>query len=363
MDAALISMGSKSSEWTYKEMIKLFDKVDLIDIKKIEVDISNKPVVVYDGKPLPHYDCIYAKGSYKYAMILRAITDVIQSYQNKVYSPFAADSYTNGHDKILTHLKLLHNHIPTPVTHIAASPESAKKILKEMDYPIIMKIPSGTQGKGVMFADSYPAASSMLDTLTTLKQPFLIQEYIETASKDLRVIVVGKDVIAAMERQGKSDDKRANIHAGGLGKSVMISEDVRRIAIKSAQIMNADICAVDILDSTLRGPLVIEVNLSPGLQGITQATGINVAERIAKFLAEKTSEMLEESDKKRNQDVMKEIESLDLKDQTCTSIVTNLSVRGSKLILPEIAYKASKITDDTEVELKICQGSIEIKKL
>ena len=102
MKAALISMGSLSSEWTKKEMSNLFDEVDMIDIRKIEVDISNQPVILYEGKPIPHYDCIFAKGSYKFAMILRAITDVIKSYQSKVYIPFTADSFTSGHDKILT---------------------------------------------------------------------------------------------------------------------------------------------------------------------------------------------------------------------------------------------------------------------
>lgn len=361
MNAALISLGSKSSEWTYNEMLKVFDEVDLIDVRKIEVDISNKPLILYDGKPMPHYDCVYAKGSYKYAMILRAIIDVIQSYQHKVYSPIAADSYTNGHDKILTHLKLLHNQIPTPITHIAASPNAAKNILEKMDYPIIMKIPSGTQGKGVMFADSFAAASSMLDTLTTLKQPFLIQEYIETASKDLRVIVIGGEVVATMGRQGSSEEKRANIHAGGTGKVVSVSEEVKRIAIKSAKIMNADICAVDILDSELKGPLVIEVNLSPGLQGITKATGINVAKKIADFLAMKTSEILEKSEKEKTKNVMDDLEKNS--NDSCVSIITNLSARGAKLILPEIAHKMSKITDDTEVELKICPGSIVINKI
>lgn len=362
MRAALISMGSKSSKWTYKEMSKVFDEVDMIEIKKIEVDISNKPVILYEGKPIGHYDCVFAKGSYKFAMILRAITDVIQSYQKKVYTPFVADTYTNGHDKILTHLKLLHNHIPTPITHIAASPNAGKEILKKMTYPIIMKIPSGTQGKGVMFSDSFAAASSMLDTLTTLKQPFLIQEYIETASKDLRVFVIGDEVIASMEREGSAEEKRANLHAGGTGKAITVSEEVKRIAVKAAHVMGADICAVDILDSQLKGPLVIEVNLSPGLQGITEATGINIAEKIAKFLAEKTSKMLSKDEKEKQQDVMDEL-GLDDADKACVSIVTNLGARGSKLILPDIAYKMSKITDETEVELKVCPGTIEVKKI
>jgi ribosomal protein S6--L-glutamate ligase len=358
MRAAIISMGSKSSELTYNAMCKYFDEVHALDIKQIEVDISNKPVILYKGKPIEHYDCVFAKGSYKFAMILRAITDVLQSYNKQIYLPFVSDAYTNGHDKILSHLKLLHNQVPTPLTYIASSPEAAKNILEKRSYPIIMKIPSGTQGKGVMFADSLASATSMLDTLTTLRQPFLIQEYVETGATDIRAIVVGNKVIAAMKRSGKKDEKRSNLHAGGVGESIIPTEDVKRIAIKAAKALGAEICGVDILDSKLKGPLVIELNLSPGLQGVIQATGIDVADKIAAYLAEKTKEMLQSKQPEKTS-VM---EDLDLEKTETANILTNLVVRGSKIVLPEIAYKVSEIDEDTEVELNLDKGHIEIKK-
>jgi len=358
MKAALISQGSVSSQWTAEAMKKHFDELDELDITNIEIDISNKPVVLYNGKPIKKYDCIYAKGSYKYAMILRAITDVLTS-QGNIYLPLNADSFTNGHDKILTHLKLLHNQIPTPLTYIASSPQAAKDILKTMSYPIVMKIPCGTQGKGVIFADSFASASSMLDTLTVLRQPFLIQEYIETGSTDLRIIVVGDKVVAAMKRKGLKDDKRSNLHAGGIGERAVASEDVKRIAIKAAKALGAEICGVDILVSKLKGPLVIELNLSPGLQGVTKATGINVADKISEYLAEKTRTILESQSKAKSKDVMV---NLEVDSFSKTSIITNLGARGSKLILPEIAYNISKINEDTEVELSLDKGSIIIKK-
>lgn len=345
---------------TCEALRKHFDHVDEIDIRNIEVDISNKPVVMYNGEELGHYDCIYAKGSYKYAMILRALTDVVKSSGKQTYTPYNPDAYTNGHDKILTHLKLQHNKIPTPVTYIASSPESGKKILERINYPVILKIPSGTQGKGVMFVDSYEAAASMLDTLTTLRQPFLIQEYVETGSTDIRVIVVGDKVVAAMKRHGKKDDKRSNIHAGGSGEQIIPNEDVKRIAVKAAKAVGAEICGVDILDSEIKGPLVIEVNLSPGLQGITNATKLNVPDLIAKYLAEQTKTMLTANVTRDSKDVMSD---LDATNQTRMCIITNLSTRGSKLILPEIAYKMSKINDETEVELCIEKGLIEIKRI
>ncbi len=358
MRAAIISMGSTSSKWTAKALGDHFDEVDELDIRRIEIDISNKPIILHNGEPIKQYDCVYAKGSYKFAMTLRAITDVLKSYNKLIYLPYESESYTNGHDKILSHLKLLHNQVPTPVTYIASSPEAGKDILKKMNYPIIMKIPSGTQGKRVMFADSFEAASSMLDTLTTLRQPFLIQEYIETDSTDLRVIIVGDKVIAAMKRVGKKDDKRSNLHAGGAGEIIVPSEEVKKIALKAAKALGTEICGVDILDSKLKGPLVIELNLSPGLQGVTKATGIDVADKIAQYLAKKTKSLLEKNKKKTN-DVL---EDLDIRKSKMACIITNLSARGSKLILPEIAYKISKIDEDTEVELCVEKGAINIKK-
>ncbi|MCB9359224.1 RimK family alpha-L-glutamate ligase [Candidatus Woesearchaeota archaeon] len=360
MNAAIISMGSVSSKWTYDAMKKYFDEVDHLDIKSIEVDISNKPIILYKGKPIKHYDCIFAKGSYKFAMALRALTDVTKSYNKSVYVPYEADSYTVGHDKILTHLKLLHNQVPTPLTYIASSPEAGKQILEKMNYPIIMKIPSGTQGKGVMFADSFASASSMLDTLTTLRQPFLIQEFVETDSTDLRVFVVGNKIVAAMKRIGKKDEKRANIHAGGVGQAIIPTEEVKRIALKTAKAVGAEICGVDILDSRLKGPLVIEVNLSPGLQGIKAATKIDVADKIAAYLSDKTKEVLEGSQKKKSKDVLFDI---DTENNKKACIITNLSARGAKLILPEIAHKMSGIDDETEVELCVENGSITIKRI
>jgi ribosomal protein S6--L-glutamate ligase len=358
MKAAIISMGSVSSQWTAKAMEKYFDEVDHLDIKNIEISIASQPEILYNGEPIKDYDCVYAKGSFKYAMTLRAISDILKFYGKQIYLPFEPDSYTNGHDKILSHLKMIHNKVPMPKTYIASSPESGKKILEKMDYPIIMKIPSGTQGKGVMFADSYESASSMLDTLTTLRQPFLIQEYIETDSTDLRVIVVGDKIIAAMKRKGKKDDKRANIHAGGSGERIMPNDDVKKVALKAVRAIGAEICAVDILDSNIKGPLVIEVNLSPGLQGVTKATGLDVADKIAEFLYMKTKIMMDSTKNQNSKDVMTDLDESANKE---ACIITNLYQRGSKLILPEIAHKISGIGEDHEVEICLSKGKINIK--
>jgi ribosomal protein S6--L-glutamate ligase len=209
MKAALISLGSISSKWTLKAMKKYFTEVDDIDIRKLEVTIGSKEIqVLYEDKPLQSYDCVYAKGSYKYEALLRAISATLYS---TTYMPIQPRAFTIGHDKLLTQLDIQQFHVPMPLTYIASTQQVLKKVLDKISYPIIMKFPKGTGGQGVMFAESYAAASSMLDALTTLKQPFIIQEYVETGGHDIRALVIGNKVVAAMQRVAKEKEKRANI--------------------------------------------------------------------------------------------------------------------------------------------------------
>src|SRR3989338_8295034 len=217
MKAAVMSLGSKSSLMILEEMKKYFDSVDKIDLRDVEVNLGvGKLDVLYEGRQLPQYSCIYARGSFRYATLLRSVT---RTLQRSSYMPIKAETFTLGHDKLLTHLALQHFNIPMPATYFASSTRAAKKILNEMSYPIVLKFPHGTGGKGVMFAESYAAASSMLDALIVLKQPFLIKEYVETGGVDVRAIVVGDKVVASMKRKAVKGELRANIHAGGTGEA------------------------------------------------------------------------------------------------------------------------------------------------
>jgi len=356
LKAAVISLGSKSSKMVIKAMQKYFKVVDALNLKDIEVNITSKgPEVLHKGQPLEQYDCIYAKGSFRYAPLLRAITNVASKNS---YMPLAPDTFTIGHDKILTHLRLQKHSIPMPHTYLSATSESTKKVLEKINYPIIMKFPSGTQGKGVMFADSFAAASSMLDALTALRQPFLIQEYIETGSTDIRAIVVGDKVVAAMQRTAELGEKRANIHAGGVGKPYKIDAYMQKVAVGTAKALGADICAVDMLES-VKGPVVIEVNISPGLQGITEATKIDVAAKIARFLHQKTGEIVDKKKKSQSAEIMRELSSNGPKKE----IITNLDVRGERILLPAVISNESKLSEKDEVIIKVEKGKIKIEKL
>ena len=388
LKAALISLGSVSSQWTLEEMRKYFDVVDDISIKDLEVFIQPQgkgTKVLYKSKPLGEYDCIFCKGSYRYASLLRAICII---YKNKCYIPYDPSAFTIGHDKLLTHLKFQEHNVPMPRTYIPSNIKLAKSILETITYPIIMKFPQGTQGKGVMFADSFASASSILDALSTLRQPLIIQEFIDTGGVDTRAIVIGEKVYCAMQRRAVAGESRANIHAGGKGESCTLDKKTERVALMAAKSIGAEICAVDILPSA-KGPVVIEINLSPGLQGITEATGKNVAGAIAKYLYENTKKFKENEKQNGTEAIMKDVgietviasngkngnngneysdnsekndENKD-NDKFNQDIITNIRLRGEKILLPEFVTELSELDEDDEVIINVDKGKIYVKKV
>jgi len=348
MKAAIISLGSISSKWLVDELKKFFDIVDHIDIQELEVSLGQKKAeILYKGKPLPKYDCIYAKGSFRYAVLLRALTTLLQK---DTYMPLKPGSYTIGHDKVLTHLKFQEFGVPQPTTYIASTADAGKKIIKKIPFPVIMKLPAGTHGKGVMLAESPESASSMIDALALLRQPFLIQEYIETDGRDYRIIVAGENIAASMKRVAAKGEKRANIHSGGHGEKIELDAKCKNAAILAAKSCGCDICAVDILPSP-RGPLVLEINLSPGLQGITKVTKINVASILAEFLFKQTKAFRD----KGKEEILKEL-------GTVQEIEGSMDFRGNRMLLPEVVTMSSKIKEGDDVVIKTVKGRVEITK-
>ena len=360
MKAALMSMGSNSSQMTLEAMKKYFDKVEDINIRSVEVMLSSKALsVLYNGKPLEKYDCIYAKGSFRYAPLLRSITT---AFYETTYMPIKPNTFTIGHDKLLTHLALQYYKIPMPDTYVVPSINAAKKMLEQVNYPIIIKFPHGTQGKGVMFAESFASASSLLDAIETLKQPFLIQEYVETEGSDIRAIVVGDKVAASMKRKAVVREKRANIHAGGRGEPIILDDYTKKIAVNTAKCIGAEICAVDILE-TVKGPEVIEANLSPGLQGITSVTKIDVADKIAKYLFERATDFVE---KGKSAETSKMFVDLGVgnaaKEGIEQQLITNLDFRSDRILLPKIVSSLAKFSEEDEVVIKASKGKIILQR-
>lgn len=352
MKAAIISMGSISSKWIAKALEKYFDTVDMIDIRDLEVSLGGRKAdILYKGEPMQEYDCIYAKGSFRFSNLLRSITSMLCS---KCYMPIEAEAFTSGHDKLLTHINLQRNKIPMPVTYVATTAKSAKTLLKKMTCPIIIKMPAGTHGKGVMVADSHESAASMIDALAMLKQPFLLQEFVDTGGRDTRAFVVGDKVVAAMKRTAVKGETRSNIHAGGAGKATILDRKTQKVAIEAAKAMGIEICGIDILES-VRGPLVLEVNLSPGLQGITKATHMDIADKIAKYLFEETKKRKEAKTEEKGKRVVKEF-------LPAQEIITKLDLRGERILLPEFVTKLTQFDDEKEVKIKADKGKLEIEE-
>ncbi|MCC7574177.1 RimK family alpha-L-glutamate ligase [Candidatus Woesearchaeota archaeon] len=353
MKAAIISQGSESSKWTYEAMKKYFEEVDEINVKNLELSISGSTAqILHKGEPLKKYDCIYAKGSFRYSQILRSLTSILHK---ECYMPIIPSAFTIAHDKLLTQLMMQQHSIPMPKTYISSTIDSARQLLSSLNYPIIMKFPQGTQGKGVMFADSYSSASSILDALSALKQSFIIQEYIDTGSTDLRAFVVGEKVVASMIRKGAKDEVRSNIHTGGTGEVIEIDEHTKQIAIKAAKAIGAEICGVDILQG-YKGPLVIEANISPGLQGITKATKVDIADKIAKYLYEQTKHRKDNYNNKIKKEAMADINNE-------STIITNLDFRGSRILLPEMTSVISKIKSEDQIEITAKKDYVSLKKI
>jgi ribosomal protein S6--L-glutamate ligase len=357
MKAAVFSLGSQSSAMTVDALQKHFEQVDSISLKDLEVGLgeAGKRRVLYQGKPLPTYDCVYAKGSYRYATFLRSITETLKS---TTYMPLSPDSFVVAHDKILTHLALQNHNVPMPATYLVSSAKAGKKLLTEVNYPIVMKFPHGTQGIGVMVADSFGSASSMLDALIALRQPFLIQEFIDTGGVDVRAFVVGNEVVASVKRTAAIGEVRSNVHMGGVGKSHPLDTHTRRVAIDAAKAVGAEICAVDILEGA-KGPLVIEANVSPGLQGITETTAIDVAEKIAEYLIRKTREFKEKGKEKQATEVVETLEE----GGHGMQIIAHPNFRADRILLPKLVSDITGFTEIDELVMKIEKGKVTIERL
>ena len=171
--------------------------------------------------------------------------------------------------------------IPTPKTRLALTPSAAVKSIKSMKKPVVVKLISGSHGKGVIKVNSNVEADSIMDTLNTLGQMIYFQEYIETEGRDIRVFVIGERVVAVMERNGRRGEFRSNMELGGRGSKVKISPELERLALRAAKAVGADIAGVDILVDGK--PRVIEVNINPGLR-IARVTGVNIPDLIARHV-------------------------------------------------------------------------------
>ncbi len=200
-----------------------------------------------------------------------------------VPKPYPAETVLIAHDKFLTTQILARYKINIPKTYLFKTGEHSEEMVDIIDFPVMVKLKGGSGGKGVMYVNNADTMKSILKSMELLKQEVLIQEFVENPGEDLRVLILGDEIAGAYKRVAKEGEKRANIKIGGSGIRYTPSKEVEDMSLKVAKIMKAKMLAVDIIESK-EGPVVLEVNINPGIKGITEATDINIAKRIIDYI-------------------------------------------------------------------------------
>ena len=258
----------------------------VIDHVRCFMDItSDNPTIHYKDEEFgpDHFDAVIPRIGASVSFYGSAV--VRQFEMMGVYCVNESVAITRARDKLRSLQLLARRGVGIPVTSFANSPDDVPGLIREVGGPpLVIKLLEGTQGIGVVLAETRKAAESVIEAFMGLNTAILVQEYIrEAGGADLRAFVVGGKVIAAMKRQAPEGEFRSNLHRGGKASVESLSVAERETAIRAASVMGLNICGVDILRSE-RGPLVMEVNSSPGLRGIEEATGRDVAGIIVRFV-------------------------------------------------------------------------------
>lgn len=259
-------------------------QVDVIDTLHCYMDITkSRPAMRYMGKELPHYDAVIPRIG---ASITFYGTAVVRQFEMMgTFSVNESVAISRSRDKLRSLQLLSRKDVGLPRTGFANKPDNIKDLIKNVGgAPVVIKLLEGTQGIGVVLADTNKAAEAIVEAFMGLKANILVQEFVkEAGGADIRCFVVGGKVVAAMKRQGAEGEFRSNLHRGGTAKLTRLNRDERATAIKAAKVIGLNVCGVDILQSA-SGPVVMEVNSSPGLEGIEKATGKNVTAMIYEFI-------------------------------------------------------------------------------
>ena len=259
-------------------------EVHVLDVLRSYMNIaSHKPEIHYKGEQLEDFDAVIPRIG---ASVTFYGTAVVRQFEMMgVYSLNESVAISRSRDKLRSLQLLSRKGIGLPVTGFAHSPDDIQDLLKMVGGPpVVIKLLEGTQGIGVVLAETQKAAESVIEAFLGLKTHILVQEYIkEAGGADIRCFVVGERVVASMQRQAPEGEFRSNLHRGGSASTIRITPEERSTAVRAARIMGLNVAGVDILRSN-HGPVVMEVNSSPGLEGIEQATGKDVAGIIYHFI-------------------------------------------------------------------------------
>jgi len=264
-------------------------KVKILDTLRFSIEVeTGDPHLYFNGKRLSYYDAVIPRIG---ASITYFGTAVVRQFEQlDVYTPSSANGIANSRDKLRAAQILSRHDIGLPHTAFVRRKQDVLPAIERVGgAPVIIKLLEGTQGVGVIMADSVKIAEAIIETLQSTKHNVLIQKFVgESAGKDVRAFVVGDRVVAAMRRTAQGGDFRSNVHRGGTAEAVNLDPLYRETAVRSAQIMGLKIAGVDMLEGK-DGPQVMEVNSSPGLEGIEGATKLDVAGAIIDFIERQVS--------------------------------------------------------------------------
>lgn len=286
MKIAILTRGPKL--YSTKRLVEAAQKrgheIFLVNPLRCYMNIaSSHPTIHYRGEELPEFDAVIPRIGASITFYGAAL--VRQFEMMGVYCINRAVAITRSRDKLRCLQLLSRKGLGLPITGFSHSPGDIQDLIKMVGgAPLVIKLLEGTQGIGVVLAETNKAAESVIEAFLGLKANIMVQEYIKEAKgADLRCFVVGGKVVAAMERKARPGEFRANVHRGGSTSLVQLTPKELEAAVLAAALMGLNIAGVDMLRSE-RGPLILEVNSSPGLEGIEKATGKDVAGMIVKFI-------------------------------------------------------------------------------
>lgn len=266
-------------------------EVMVVDALRCYMNITSlKPSIHYRGDVLEGFDAVIPRIG---ASITFYGTAVLRQFEMMNVFPLNESvAVTRSRDKLRSAQLLARKGVGMPVTGFAHNPDDIQDLLKQVGgSPVVIKLLEGTQGIGVVLAETQKAAESVIQAFMGLKANIMVQEFIkEAGGSDLRCFVVGDKVVAAMQRQGPEGEFRSNLHRGGSASLARLTPQERATAVRAAKIMGLEVCGVDLLRSN-HGPVVMEVNSSPGLEGIESASGKDVAAIIFEYLEKRVTEL------------------------------------------------------------------------
>src|SRR3954452_3403276 len=259
-------------------------QVRVLNTLRFAIDLSGpEPDLQFRGRPISDYDAVLPRIGNSITYFGTAV--VRQFEQMDVYTPNTANGISNARDKLRATQILSRHNIGMPPTAFVRNRADVRPAIERVGgAPVVIKLLEGTQGIGVILAPQVKVAEAIIETLQSTRQNVLIQSFIkESRGRDVRALVVGDRVVAAMRRTAKGDEFRSNVHRGGSVEKVDLDPAFERTAVRAAQIMGLKVAGVDLLESD-DGPLVMEVNSSPGLEGIETATKLDVAGAIVDYI-------------------------------------------------------------------------------